>query len=274
MTDLPAMMMYWGRFFASADVENLPTAEARGVWALMLGKMWLNGGWIKADDRIVADKLGLDIRRWRHTYKPLFEPLLRRQIDPHVGAIYTQKTLTSVRASALEMVAKNKARTARATAAKAAKARKARSVTEPPAANVSSNVTKPVTDIATTSKTDIQKERTLPIKKGESSFQPTEQGLGASSGEIVASGLPPAAVASPGLEGGSLPPPSPALLRSKIVREGRNGNAAEPDADAERDHDHQEPVSEPQRAEPADSSTAGLFGALEAAIRAAKADDE
>jgi uncharacterized protein YdaU (DUF1376 family) len=130
MGALPYMMMNWTRFFSDPKVEALP-AEAKGIYALVLGKMWLNEGWISADDKVLARILGLDVRRWRTLFKPLIVPLLRRDIVPHVGAIYTQKHLQEVRAYALATVEKTAASTARARAAKAAKHGFAPSVAEP-----------------------------------------------------------------------------------------------------------------------------------------------
>jgi len=274
MAELPFMMMNWKRFFNSERVQDLPGGEARGLYALLLGVMWRRGGWIKADDHIIAKALDIDIRRWRQTYKPMLEPLLRREIDPHIGEVYTQSTLTEVRASALDVIDKNKARTARATAARAAKSTKRHSVTSPPPSNVTSNVTEAVTTDVATTKPTTNKERTLPIKKAESSFQPTGQALGASSGEIVASGIDPAALASLHRKGAALTPPSPALLSTPIVKGKGNGKPTEPHPDSSGGRDDQEPLPEPPRAERTDTPALGLFGALEAAIRAAKPDDD
>ena len=216
MTDLPGMMMYWGRFFEHGPVDAMP-AEAQGIWALMLGKMWLNNGWLKADDAYIAAKLKLDIRRWRSRYKPLIEPLLRREIDPYIGAIYTQKTLTEVRGDTVNRVMRNKARTARARATKVIKSRQRQLGTEQRAASVTRSVTEPVTETGTEGNTNTEREEALPIKKAESFFSPKSQDLGAlppkPNGEVEGS----APVASPGLEGRSLPAPSERLLRSKIV---------------------------------------------------------
>jgi hypothetical protein len=152
-------------------------------------------------------------------------------------------------------------------------------VTLPGGGDVTSNVTENVTSDATLSKGQKNKEEALPIKKAESFFQPTGQGLGASSGEIVASGRAPAPVASPGLEGRSLPAPpteSQKQLAEALRKSKGNGHGkpAEPNAEPERGGADPEPLPEPQRAEPAEPPAVGLFGALEAAIRAAKNGDE
>lgn len=144
MADLPYMMMNWGRFFSDAKVAMMPP-DAQGIYALLLGRMWLNEGWLSADDKVICRILGLDLRAWRHTYKPLIVPLLSTTSEPYVGAIYTQKHLQEVRASALATVAKTQASTARARAAKAAKHGRAPSVTE----RKHAPATKPATETVT-----------------------------------------------------------------------------------------------------------------------------
>jgi uncharacterized protein YdaU (DUF1376 family) len=268
MVDLPFMMMNWSRFFADTKVEAL-SFEERGAYALLLGKMWLNQGWLSADERIISRTLGVDIRSWRLTYRPAIEPLLRREIDPHIGAIYTQKTLTAVRAAALDLQQQRAASTARARAAKAAKARRKPSVAEQKSAPVSEAAAEPVAATAAGLKEQTQKERALPIKKAESPFQPTDQGLGASSGEIVASGIDPAALAALRSKGAALTPPSPALLKTRIVANGKSPK----DADTERDRDDQGALPDAQGTEPTDAPATGLFGTLAAARRKSEHDD-
>lgn len=269
MPDLPFMPMNWSRFFSDGKVATL-SIEAQGVYALLLGRMWLNEGWLCADDRVIAKQIGIDIRAWRRTYRPLIEPLLRRDIDPYIGPIYTQKYLTEVRISALDLKQTRAASTARARAAKAAKSRRTPSVTEPKTAPVIEPVIAPVTETAAGVKPQPQKEEALPLKKAESFFPPTTQGLGAPSGEAAAA----APVASPSRKGGSLPPPTPALLRSKIVKGNGHGTAAQPDDDSDRNRGGQTPMLDAARAAKSDPPATGLFGALEAAIRAAKSDDD
>jgi len=79
----------------------------------------------------------------------------------------------------------------------------------------------------------------------------------------------PAAVASPSREGGLLPPPTPALLRSRIVAGDRaNGHdGAVENADRGGAPDHPQPLPEPERAKPADAPAAGLLGVLARASR-------
>lgn len=171
MPDLPFMMMNWGRFFSDAKVAALDT-EAQGVYALLLGKMWLNQGWLSADDKVLSRALGIDVRAWKRTYKPVLEPLLRREIAPHIGAIYTQKHLQEVRATALSSVEKQIHRTAAARAAKAAKRGYRPSVTEPkrqPATRpVTETVTTPVTATVTTSKPQPQQKELSSALQAES----------------------------------------------------------------------------------------------------------
>jgi uncharacterized protein YdaU (DUF1376 family) len=160
MADLPYMMMNWGRFFTDAKVAALPT-EVQGIYALLLGRMWLNQGWLKADDKIIAHALNVDVRRWKLTYKPHIVPLLRGGYVEHVGAIYSQKHLAEVRETALEYVAKRTAQTARARAVKAAKHGNAGSVTERALAPVTKPVSAPVTEPVTSVKLQPQKNSSL-----------------------------------------------------------------------------------------------------------------
>jgi uncharacterized protein YdaU (DUF1376 family) len=148
MADLPYMMMNWARFFADAKVAVLEP-EAQGIYALLLGRMWLNEGWLSADDRVLCRILGLDIRRWRSVYKPAIAPLLRREIVPHVGEVYTQKHLQEVRRSSLAISEKNVQRTAAARAAIAAKRGHKPTVTEPKQKPVTKPATETVTETAT-----------------------------------------------------------------------------------------------------------------------------
>lgn len=162
MADLPYMMMNWGRFFADAKVAVLEP-EAQGIYALLLGRMWLNEGWLAADDKVICRVLGIDIRRWRSVYKPAIEPLLRREIVAHVGPIYTQKHLQEVRRSSLAISEKNVARTAAARAAIAAKRGRKPTVTDekqrPVTKPVTATVTEPVTETATVSKEQPQQNK-------------------------------------------------------------------------------------------------------------------
>ena len=128
MTALPHMPMYWERFFA--DTARL-TIEQRGIYALMLGRMWLNGGWLPADDTVLARMLGLDVRAWKTRYKSALLPYFLKEIDPLLSDIYRQKRLVAELAKAAEVVEKNKARTAAATAERLKKSKNGAHVTSP-----------------------------------------------------------------------------------------------------------------------------------------------
>lgn len=157
MTNLPFMMMNWGRFFADPKVDML-SAEEQGIYALLLGRMWLNQGWLSADDKVLSRTLRLDIRRWRTYYKPVIVPLLRREIDRDVGPIYTQKHLQEVRQASLAISEKNVARTAAARAAIAAKRGHHAPVTEPKRSSATKPVAEPVTAPVTTTGTKTKEQ--------------------------------------------------------------------------------------------------------------------
>lgn len=92
MSKLPYMKLFWPDFFGDARVQAL-SPEAQGLYLLLLGVMWVNGGWIAADDRIIARRLGLDVRVWRARYKTEIVALLSDFQAPLVGRALTQKRL-------------------------------------------------------------------------------------------------------------------------------------------------------------------------------------
>jgi len=92
MSKLPYMKLFWPDFFGDARVQAMST-EAQGVYLLLLGVMWVSGGWISADDRIIARRLGLDVRVWRSRYKPEIVPLLSDFQAPLVPRAFTQNRL-------------------------------------------------------------------------------------------------------------------------------------------------------------------------------------
>lgn len=149
MSKLPFMMMNWGRFFGDPKVALLDP-EAQGIYAILLGRMWVNEGLLPADDRVLCRMIGLDIRRWRSVYKPVIVPLLRRETLGGIGDFYSQKHLQEVRQSSLAISEKNVQRTAAARAVIAAKRGRKPTVTE----RAPRPVTKPVTDMATALSTD------------------------------------------------------------------------------------------------------------------------
>lgn len=215
MADLPFMMMDWGRFFTDAKVVAMPT-EAQGVYALLLGRMWLNEGWLSADDRVLARMLGLDIRTWRTAYKPHIVPLLRQENAAHVGPIYVQKHLQRVRASSLEYRDKMRERTAPARAAKARKLGLAPPATEkrpePVTRSATETVTTPVTEPVTIGKEQVQENRSL-------TSQSERPILDAPTGHDTA--LPPRKVEVPQFEVTGLDEaPADDRLRKRLVAEG------------------------------------------------------
>ncbi len=126
MTDLPYMPMYWERFFS--DTELMP-AETRALYAILLGRMWTNHGWLPNDDSKIARLLGLDTRAWKHRHKAAIMPLLRGDIDPLLGPIIRQKRLAAELEKATDLVAKRRAQTAAATAERLRKTGKGGNVT-------------------------------------------------------------------------------------------------------------------------------------------------
>lgn len=139
MTSLPHMPMYWERFFA--DTELVMASDTQGFYALLLGKMWLNHGWLPADDSFIARLLRLDVRTWRSRHKAAILALLQAEIDPVIGPIYRQKRLVAELAKAADLIDKRKAQTAAAREKKAAKSAQAASVTARPNGSVTEHVT-------------------------------------------------------------------------------------------------------------------------------------
>lgn len=92
MAKLPYMRMFWEDFFADPTVRRM-SLEARGVYLLLLGLMWMNKGWLSADDRVIARMLEIDIRSWRMRYKREIVGHFDEKSDPILGSYYTQKRL-------------------------------------------------------------------------------------------------------------------------------------------------------------------------------------
>ena len=92
MAQLPYMKMFWPDFFTDPGVEAM-SPEAQGIYLLLLGRMWMNGGWLPADDRVIARRLGLDVRVWRKRYKDEMSALLSDFQGPLGGACVTQNRL-------------------------------------------------------------------------------------------------------------------------------------------------------------------------------------
>lgn len=259
MTDVPFMKMWWKDFFT--DTQTLP-GETRAVYALLLGAMWLNQGWLPDNDAVIAKALGMHLLTWKKRHKPLLTPLLTHGVSPLVtGGVWTQKRLTREWQSATRSVAENKAALAKARAEKAAKSRREASAAEPKKASVAAPVTDPVAGPVTERAAGDKPE---PDKKGGPPPIARLGGSPFSAPTVDVTALPPRAVnghaersgtvRSPSLKGGSLPSPSDALLRSRLV-----GKRMDED-------------DEPEPSRP--SGGGGLFGALEAAIRQGKSEDD
>lgn len=102
MAQMPYMKMFWPDFFGDARVAAM-SPEAQGIYLLLLGVMWSNGGWIAADDKIIARRLGLDVRVWRARYKSEIVPLLSDFQAPLVPRALTQKRLQKELIKAAEL---------------------------------------------------------------------------------------------------------------------------------------------------------------------------
>ena len=92
MSKLPFMKLYTSDFFGDARVRAMP-AEVKGIYLLLLATMWDDGGWISADDKVIARRLGVDVRVWRSRFKPEIVPLLSDISVPLVGRSFTQNRL-------------------------------------------------------------------------------------------------------------------------------------------------------------------------------------
>lgn len=183
MTQLPFMPLECQRFFADPKVMALD-GEVEAMWLKLLVHIFMNEGWISADDHIIARKLKLDIRRWKTTYKPLLVPLLSKTSEPLLGEIYRQKRVTEVRTSALKLIAKNRQRTAAARAEKAAKAKARASATEPNAVSVTVSVTEPSGQSVTAGKEEMKnKKGSPPPSQAGRTALPTSQASASRSGQ-------------------------------------------------------------------------------------------
>lgn len=87
----PFMKMYWSEFFDDPRVQALPPVT-RAVYAMLLGAMWVNEGWLPADEKKLARMLDLDVRAWRPFAKAIL-PLLSESYDEIIGMYLTQKRL-------------------------------------------------------------------------------------------------------------------------------------------------------------------------------------
>lgn len=131
MAVVPFLKVYCSDFFGDPNVAQL-SPEARGIYVLLLMRMWMNGGWIANDDRIIARTLGLTPTTWRRHYRPALEKLLISREFPQIcGGILTQKRLERDWATTARTMASNKEKMAKVRAEKDGKSKQR----HPPADN-------------------------------------------------------------------------------------------------------------------------------------------
>jgi uncharacterized protein YdaU (DUF1376 family) len=103
MTNLRFMPFYWSDFLG--DTMHLTGLES-GVYAMLLGQMWLKSGWIQDDDTLIAKMCRVDMRVWK-AMRPKIDPLLR-----HKRGRISQKRLLDELRKAKRIAAKNQKRSA------------------------------------------------------------------------------------------------------------------------------------------------------------------
>ena len=103
MSDLQFMPFYWSDFLG--DTMHLTGLES-GAYAMLLGQMWLKGGWVQDDDVLIAKMCRIDIRVWR-AMRSKIDPLLRHK----EGRISQKRLLDEIR-KAKRIAEKNKKRSA------------------------------------------------------------------------------------------------------------------------------------------------------------------
>lgn len=149
MTAVPIFPLNAEELLADLKLKRLMrSGEKRAMWLWLLTTMWLNKAWLPADEQTIAAMLGIDVRRWKVTYKPIFEQLLVREHQPLVGDIYRQPKLTDVWNATVERITKNKRLAADARAAKAAKHGQSPSAAERPSGPAPEPAAAPVTEPA------------------------------------------------------------------------------------------------------------------------------
>lgn len=109
MSDLKFMPMYWADFMA--DTAHLSCLQS-GSYLLLLGQMWLRGGWVPDDDEQLARMCRLKLAKWREI-KPAIQPFLVTR-----GGKLSQKRLLSMHKSVSETHKKTVAKTAKMRRAK------------------------------------------------------------------------------------------------------------------------------------------------------------
>lgn len=131
MTDVPMHPMFWGDFFSDPRVAAMP-AETQGIYALLLGRMWMNGGWLANDDATIARLLGLTRIQWSRRHRPHIEPLLiSKEFSGIFGGLLTQRRVERDWQKVGKTIARTSASLAKARAEKAAKAKQRASAADP-----------------------------------------------------------------------------------------------------------------------------------------------
>lgn len=102
---VPPYMKLWVSDFLLDPLVAALSPEERGIYLLLLVAMWANGGWLPADDKLIARKLGMDVRRWRQTYKQQMLPMMSEMSDTFRGRYVTQKRLASELEKAVDLIA-------------------------------------------------------------------------------------------------------------------------------------------------------------------------
>lgn len=161
MTAVPFMRLYCSDFFGDPLVQML-TPEQRGVYLQLLMRMWMNGGWIANDDKIIARALGLTRTTWLRRYRPAIENLtISREFPQILGGILTQKRLERDWQITARTMSSNKVKMAKVRAERDAKSKQRPFSTEAegepvdntahkgPATPVDSTVHKPAAPLST-----------------------------------------------------------------------------------------------------------------------------
>lgn len=207
MTDLPFMRMWWADFFIDPVVRSMPPLS-RGLYLLLLGESWVNGGWLKDDDKNIAARLQIDVRSWR-MHRPHIEPAFERRSDPMLGSILVQKRLQIELALAVDLIEKRKAQTAPARMKRHSKSTKQPPATERPNGRATEPVADVVAGIVAKSAADpysYKKEiitfSALPLRSGDAEKPEPDE----------------AALAALRLKGSAPTKPTPELLKSPLLK--------------------------------------------------------
>jgi uncharacterized protein YdaU (DUF1376 family) len=219
MAELPYMPMYWEDFFSDPRVIAMP-GTTRGIYALLLGAMWNNGGYLPDNDKVIARMIGIDKRMWQ-THRKHISHAIRLQNDAAFGRVLLQDRLVEEYQKSIERIEQAKARTAAARAKLAAKTRRERAVTEaeksavtePAEASVSEPATEPDTGLIAHN----PKDQAASAQAAGRPDPADLAGLGVRHLEEEAS-APDEPVTEPQIAPMvELPAPSPSLLNSKLV---------------------------------------------------------